>query len=324
MPNPNVTPIVAGIDVGKKHLDAHVLPLDQHRRFANDKCGRRALRNWLCRLGVTRVVFEATGRLHRPLHQCLSDAGLETVLANPTRSRRFAEAIGHLAKNDRVDALMLASYALLDNHRAVPPKPEKLRALSDLLVIRRKLVEQRAALRKVSGELGCDAARQAGAPVIAAIDCQVRDLDRQIQQCLADDEGLARRAAIVQSIPGCGPGTAASLCADMPELGALDRRQAAALIGLAPFAADSGGSSGRRRIHGGRQHPRNVLFMAATAAIRCNASCQALYDRLTTVKAKKHKVALVAVMRQLVVLANALLRDDRLWQPQPPAREVLA
>ena len=112
MPTPTVTPIVAGIDVGKSRLDAHVLPLDQSRSFANDKCGRRALRNWLLKLGVTRAVFEPTARYHRQLHQCLFAAGIDTVLANPLRSRRFAEALGHLAKNDRVDALMLQWHIL--------------------------------------------------------------------------------------------------------------------------------------------------------------------------------------------------------------------
>ena len=140
MPTPTVTPIVAGIDVGKSRLDAHVLPLDQGRSFANDKCGRRVVRNWLLRLGVTRAVFEPTARYHRQLHQCLFAAGIDTVLANPLRSRRLAEALGRLAKNDRVDALMLATYGQLDNLRAVQPKPRKLRDLSDLVAMRRKLV----------------------------------------------------------------------------------------------------------------------------------------------------------------------------------------
>ena len=300
MPTPTVTPIVAGIDVGKSRLDAHVLPLDQSRSFANDKCGRRALRNWLLKLGVTRAVFEPTARYHRQLHQCLFAAGIDTVLANPLRSRRFAEALGHLAKNDRVDALMLATFGLLDNLRAVPPKAENLRDLSDLVALRRKLVEQREALRKLRREVGCAAAREVGATALEDLSARILDLDGRIRACLAADEGLARRAAIVQSVPGCGPGCAAGLCADMPELGA-----------------------GRRRIRGGRRYPRNLLYMAAVAASRCNPVCKALYDRLVA-KGRKPKVALVAVMRKLVTLLNALLRDDRTWQPEPPSREALA
>ena len=323
MPTLTVTPVVAGIDVGKKRLDAHVLPLGLSRSFANDKCGRRAVRNWLLELSVARAVFEPTARYHRELHQCLVAAGIDTVLVNPLRSRRFAEALGQLAKNDRVDARMLAAYGLLDNLRSVPPKPDKLNALSDLVALRRKLVKHREALRKLQGELDCEAAREIGNEALADLQARIRDLDRQLQVCIADDEGLARRAAIVQSVPGCGPACAAALCADMPELGAIDRRQAAALLGVAPYDCQSGGRDGRRHVRGGRQYPRNLLYMAAVTAIRCNPACKALYQRLLA-KGREPKVALVAVMRQLLTLLNALLRDDRLWQPEPPPAETLA
>ena len=133
-PNPIV---VTGIDVGKSKLDAHILDRALDRQFNNDKTGRRALRNWLLKHGVTRAVFEPTGRYHRNLHQCLAEAGLETVLVNPLRSRRFAEAIGQLAKNDRVDAAMLARLGLLDNLDPSPPQARNLQQLSDLLTLRR-------------------------------------------------------------------------------------------------------------------------------------------------------------------------------------------
>ena len=137
--------IVAGIDVGKSGLDAYLEPGGQARHFANTKPGRRALRNWLVQHGVTRAAFEPTGRYHRELHQCLFDSGLETVAVNPLRSRRFAEAIGRLAKNDRVDASMLARYGLLSDLAGTPPKAPILHRLNDLIAIRRKHVAQRAA-----------------------------------------------------------------------------------------------------------------------------------------------------------------------------------
>ena len=320
MPTPTVTPVVAGIDVGKSSLDAHVLPLDRHRSFANDKCGRRAVRNWLLRLGVTRVVFEPTGRYHRGLHQCLFDAGLETVLANPLYARRFAQALGRRAKNDKVDAAVLARYGLLDSLEATPPAPDNLRLLSDLLALRRKLVEHRDALRKLRSEVDCD---QLGAPVVQALVTEISRLDVELQAALDADETLARRAAIIRSIPGFGPLNAASLCADMPELGTIGRRQAAALIGVAPFDNQSGRFQGTRRCRGGRAHPRKLLYMAAVSAVRCHAACKALYDRLTA-KGRERKVALVAVMRKLLTLVNALLRDNRTWQPEPPPCEALA
>ena len=155
--------VVAGIDVGKSKLDAHILDGSLERRFNNDRCGRRALRNWLFKHGVTRAVLEPTGRYHRNLHQGLFDAGIETVLVNPLRSRRFAQAIGQLAKNDRVDAAMLARFGLLDNLEATPPQPQNLQLLSDLLALRRKLVDQLGALRKLCAELAPEAAGCPGA-----------------------------------------------------------------------------------------------------------------------------------------------------------------
>ncbi len=299
MTPPNST-VVAGIDVGKSKLDAHILSEGLDRQFHNDTCGRRALRNWLLQHGVSRAVFEPTGRYHRNLHQCLFDAGLETVVVNPLRSRRFAQALGRIAKNDRVDASMLARYGLLDGLDSTPPKAANLRLLSDLLA-----ELDPAAAR--AGALACDG-------LAAAID----NLDVRMQACIAADPALSRRAGIVRSIPGFGPVNAACLCADMPELGDLDRRRAAALFGVAPFDRDSGQHCGGRHIQGGRMPARNLLYMAATSAIRCDPALQSYYQRLRD-DGKQHKVALVAVMRKLVCLLTALLRADRLWSPAPPA-----
>ena len=316
------SPVVAGIDVGKRWLDAHILDGARERRFDNTQVGRRALRNWLLKHGVERVVFEPTGRFHRNLHQCLGDAGLETVPVNPLRSRRFAEAIGGLAKNDRVDAAMLARYGLLDGLEGTPPPSRNLVLLSDLLALRRKLVEQLAALRKLRDEL--DPELRGGAdPAADGLRDAIADCDSRMRQCIAADAALARRAAIVESIPGFGPVNAACLCADMPELGSLDRRQAASLFGIAPFDADSGSHRGARHVRGGPAAPRTLLFMAATTAIRCDPACKAYYVRLVA-RGKSHKVAVVAVMRRLVTLLTALLRQDRLWQPEAPARPVEA
>ena len=305
-PNPIV---VAGIDVGKSKLDSHILDRGLDRQFNNDTSGRRALRNWLRKHGVTRAVFEPTGRYHRNLHQCLAQAGLETVLINPLRSRRFAESIGQLAKNDRVDAAMLARFGLLDNLEASPSQSPNLQHLSDLLVLRGKLVEQLAALRKLCAELDPQAAA-CPAATLKALPADSAACDRRMRDCSAADAALARRDAIIQSIPGCGPVNAACLCAAMPELGSLGRRQAASLLGLAPCDRDSG-------------QPRRLLYMAALGAIRWEPSAKACYERLRA-RGKPHKVALVAVMRRLAGLLDTLLREDRLWQPQPPARGLEA
>ncbi|MCY4533973.1 MAG: transposase [Bryobacterales bacterium] len=314
-PNPI---LVAGIDVGKAKLDVHIAEGSLERQFHNDKCGRRALRNWLLKRAVTRAVLEPTGRYHRNLHQCLCDAGIETVVVNPLRSRRFAEALGLFAKNDRVDAAMLARFGQLGGLEAPLPPPRNLTLLSDLLAVRRKL----GALRKLVAQLAREAA---GCPAasLAALQADIASCEHRMLACIAADPALSRRTAIIQSVPGCGPVTAACLCAEMPELGTLDRRQVASLLGLAPFDRDSGQLRGGRSIRGGRAKPRHLLYMTALAAIRWNPGSKACYERLTA-RGKPPKVALVAVMRKLASLLNTLLREDRMWQAEPPNRQLEA
>ncbi len=309
---------VAGIDVGKHWLDAHIDPLDVARRFENTLPGRRALRNWLRREGVRRAVFEPTGRYHRRLHQCLAADGCETVLVQPARARRFAQAFGKLAKTDRVDAAMLARFGRLEGLEATPPKTANLRQLKDLVLIRRRFVDERADLGKLASELESKAGLRQVRLQLRSLDTRVEALDGAILAAIDADEELKRRAEVLQSIPGIGPATAASLVADMPELGSLDRRAAGALLGVAPWACDSGQRQGRRHVRGGRAAPRRAMFIAALAAIRFNPPLRDFYRRLRE-RGKEHKVALVAVMRKLVVLANVLLQQDRLWLPEPPA-----
>ena len=314
--------VVAGIDVGKSKLDAHIPVGSLERQFNNDKCGRRALRNWLLKHGVSRAIFEPTGRYHRNLHQCLFEAGIETVLVNPLRSRRFAEALGQLAKNDRVDAAMLARFGHLDGLEPTRPQPLNLILLSDLLALRRKLVEQRGALRKLCAGLAPEASGCLGT-TLDALQADIAACEQRMLACILADAALSRRSAIIRSVPGCGPVTATYLCADMPELDSLGRRQAAALLGLAPFDRDSGQHHGGRRIRGGRAHPRHLLYMAAISAIRCESASKACYERLVA-SGKPHKVATVAVMRRLSCLLNTLLRENRLWQAEPPSRGLEA
>jgi len=302
------TPIVVvGIDVGKSGLRAHILPGGLQRHFQNDKGGRRALRNWLLKHGVSRAVFEPTARYHRRLHQGLYEAGLATGLVNPLRSRRFAESLRQLAKNDRVDAVMLARFGQFDNLASTPPKDAHLQLLSDLLTLRRKLVTQLDALRKLCSELAPEASCGPAA-TLTAFAADIAACDQRMLECIAADAALARRAEIIQSVPGCGPVTAACLCAELPELGTISRRQAAALLGLAPFDRDSGPVQGHRSIRGSRAHPRRVLYMAALSGIRWEHSCQACYQRLSAA-GKEHKRAMLAVMRKLACLLTALVQS---------------
>ena len=208
-------------------------------------------------------------------------------------------------------------HARLDGLEGSVPKPQSQRALGDLLALRRKLVQQRDALRKHASETGLAAASVLNS-LLEHFAAKIQQADDAIQAGIEADPALRRRSEIIRSVPGCGPLTAASLCAELPELGSATPAEAAALAGLAPYACDSGGHHGRRRIRGGRPHPRKLLYMAATSAIRWNPALRAFYARLTA-RGKPHKVALVAVMRKLLALLGALLRDDRLWTAESPA-----
>ena len=309
--------IVAGIDISKASLD--ICAAGQTRRFANDATSWRALGTWLRGLEVSRVVMEATGRYHRKVHQCLHDRGFEVVLVNPLRARRFAEGVGHLAKTDRADALMLARLGTaLGDLEPVAPQEAFLNRLEDLLVARAKHVDARTMLRQMAGEVEGDG-EAITRTTMAQLDDQIAELETAIEAVIASDPEQAERYRILTSIPGVGPVTAAALLCWMPELGSLGRRQAAALIGVAPFADDSGQHRGARHIRGGRRRPRDVLFMAATSAARFNEDLTIVFERLKAA-GKAHKVAIVALMRKLIVLANTLLREQRCWSPEAPAR----
>ena len=246
--------------------------------------------------------YHTTGRYHRQLHQCLAAAGVETVAVRPDCARRFAEALGLLAKTDRVDAKVLARYGRLEGLEATAPLDQALADLQDLVRVRRRCVDEIAALGRLDQELGAKPALRHLRKLRAALEREVKAVDKNLLAAIEADAGLL---------------------AAMPELGSLGSRAAGALLGVAPCARDSGSHEGRRHVRGGRAQPRCVVYMAALAAIRCNPPLAAFYKRLRD-RGKQAKVALVAVMRKLVSLADALLRADRLWQSSAPPSEVPA
>ncbi len=259
---------VAGVDVSKARLDVQVEPGAAARSFANDAGGCRATRHWLCGLAVGRVVLEPTGRYQRALHRCLAEAGLEVVLADPLQARQFARSLGQLAKTARIDAAMPALFGRLPDRRPALPLERNIQQLKDLVSARAACVQDRVNRRKRIAELEPGPAVAALGRLNQATDREIGVLDRAIAEALEADPVLARRAAILRSVQGIGPVATAVLCADMPELGSLGAKQAAALAGTAPFASDSGASRGSRHIYGGRPRPRKVLYMAGVAASR--------------------------------------------------------
>lgn len=304
--------LIAGIDISKDTLDVALHPSHQARAFVNDRTGHTALLRWLASSGVQQAVFEATGPYHRTLERRFAQTGFAYVKANPRQVRRFAEAIGTLAQTDRVDANLLARFGSMLQPSATPPRSEAVDQLAELLAARRSLVKDRTATLNRAKTLTIDLLKHQAAQRLKQITQQLDALDRQARAVIDKDPVLARRLTILTSIPGLGEITAIALIADMPELGQMDAKQAASLAGLAPVTRQSGTWHGQSFIRGGRAHLRQALYMPALVAARFNPDLKTIFSALIAA-GKPAKIAITAVMRRLVVLANALLRDNRTW-----------
>jgi transposase len=282
---------------------------------ANSRKGRRALIAWLAEIPVARVVFEPTGSYHHGFERQLADAGLPLCKVNPRQARRFAEAIGRHAKTDAVDAAMLARLAALLEPPVRPVISARLDEMKELHVARRALVKDRTAACNRDHTRRAALLRRQPAQRLAQIERQIAAIDTALRALLAADPALKTRFDILVSIPSVSETTALIMLVEMPKLGALEHRCAASLAGLAPIARDSGQHRGTRFIRGGRQHLRHAIYMPALVAARFNPDLKAKYDRLRAA-GKAPKVALTAIMRKLVILANALLRDSRPWSAE--------
>lgn len=317
MPEPAMAPVYAGIDVCKDWLDVYMHPQGQRLRVSNDRPGLRRLKRLLCAFGGVHVVMEATGKHHRAAQRSLHEAGLAVSVVNPLRARLFCQAIGHLAKTDAIDARLLALMGAALEPAATPLPPVALEELRELVNARRAATAERTALVNrlatcVTTFLRAELKRR-----IAACQRHVERLDAEIQQRIQAQPELLHRHAILRSIPGVGPVTAAAFLTGLAELGSCSGKQAALLAGLAPIACDSGEVRGRRSIRGGRQHVRDAAYMAALAASRHNPDLAAFAKRLRGT-GKPAKLVLTAVMRKLVVLANSLISQNRRWTPSAP------
>lgn len=303
---------IAGIDISKTHLDVYLLPQGRERRFSAAELPE--LVKWLKDHEVTLTVAEATGGLEVKLIQSCRAEGLVLSVVNPRHVRHFARSLGLLAKTDRLDARALAlSGERVRPAPSEPPDADRQR-LAALLRRRRQLIAMRTAERQRWHQEREPDLRAEIVSSIEQLDGQVRALERRIARHLRESPKLAGSAQCLNSIPGVGPTLTATLLAALPELGQASRKQVAALAGLAPYACESRAMKGRRRIWGGRAELRHALFMGALAAISREGPLRRRY--LALVEAgKPGKVALVAVMRHMIVAANAMLRDGTTYQP---------
>jgi transposase len=258
------------------------------------------------------VVVESTGKLHRLVHRLLSGAGYPVAAINPSRSRKFAEALGQLAKTDTIDARLLALYGALLAPKATPVPAKTLAELQELVMARQAAKADETALKNRLGAAESTLLKQLLRRQLKECAVTIEDLDEAITALREGDRDLKHRYDIIASIKSIGPVVATTLVVCLPELGLVSDPAIAALAGTAPFNDDSGDSRGQRHIKGGRAHVRSALYMAAVSAARCNPDLKTFYDRLRA-NGKQAKVALTAVMRKLVLLANTLLRQNRHW-----------
>ena len=304
-----------GVDISKATLDAHAFPIGRAHSFPNTPNGFKVLLKWLAAFEVTRVVFEPTGAYHHDFERALGKAELPLCKINPLQARRYAQSRGKRAKTDAVDAAMLAR---MGHEHCLEPKPilsQAIDEMKELSVARLALIKDRtAAMNRKHVRRSSLLQRQSKAR-ITQINKQIGEIDAAIAAIIASEPNLKEKEKILLSIPGIGPAAARALIIDMPELGTIDNAQAASLVGVAPIPRDSGTFKGQRRIGGGRAHVRQAMFMPALVACRYNPDLKAKYDAM--IKAEKPaKKAIIAVLRKLIVLANALLSKGKLWEPK--------
>lgn len=304
-------PQTIGIDISKASLDCHAHPGGAERQFPNTAKGYKSLVVWMRQWQIERIAYEATATYHRALEVALAD--WPCVKLNPERARRFAQATGTLAKTDRIDAMLLARMAATLQPPVRPARSQQQAQLAELINARDGLVRDRTALKNREKNLTVALLKQQCRRRLAQIERHLEALDAEIAGIIEDDAALARRHQILTSIAGVGTLTANQLIATMPELGSLENKQAASLAGLAPVARQSGQWKGKSFIRGGRANVRQALFMPALIAARFNPDLKAKYHQMIGA-GKPAKIAITAVMRKLVVTANALLKADRCWQ----------
>jgi len=309
--------VYAGIDVCKERLDVYIHPLGERLTVANDAGGWRRLRRRLGELAPALVVMEATSKYHRGVHRRLDSAAIPVAVVNPLRARLFAEARGRLGKTDAIDARMLALMAEQLAPRPTAPLSPEAEAVQELARARVAAVAERVAIGQRRDVAACAFLRRELAARRASLERHIARLEAEIDRIIAADADMARRRDVLLSIPGIGPVTAVTLIAGLGELGSLSDKQVASIAGLAPHPRDSGDRQGQRRTGGGRSWLRSSLYMAALAAIRTNRDLKAFHQRLRD-NGKPPKVAITAVMRKLLILANSLIAQNRTWSPTAP------
>jgi transposase len=307
--------VVVGIDVAKDKVDACIRLRSLRLTCLSRPEGYRKMVSWLRKHQVNKAVMEASGGYERGWAQVLREAGIEVRIVDPKRVRSFALSAGRLAKNDAIDAEMIAWFAETFSEAPSQAHDAAREELAALVKARIGLIELKTRLQNQSGHAAPGTVQKAHARVLKSLVVEIEKLEAAIAAKVAATADFAERAGIIESVPGFAETTAANLIAGMPELGKVSDKIAAALVGVAPYDDDSGKRRGERHIKGGRRWVRNAIFMPCVgAATQNNPVLKAYYQRLIA-KGKQAKVALVACMRKLIVILNTLIARRQKWDP---------
>jgi len=306
--------VFVGIDISKQSLDVHIAPPGHSLKVDYDDAGVGKLVERIEAAKPTLVVMEATGGYEARLASELAAKGLPVAVINPRQARDYAKATGQLAKTDRVDAIVLCGFARAIRPQVRPLKDEDTEELDALVSRRRQLVEMRVQERLRMAATVSKKIRKGINDHILWIDQCIGQVDSELKDRLRRSDIWRPKVQLLESIPGVGAVTTTTLLAKCPELGTLNRRQIAKLVGLAPMANDSGQHRGRRHVWGGRAEIRSVLYMAAVTAIRCNPTIRAFAERLKLLH-KPPKVVIVACMRKLLTIMNVMIKTRTAWNP---------
>lgn len=305
--------ITVGIDVSKDRLDVAVRPGAQAFAVERNAAGLDQLAQRLRQLAPQIVALEATGGFETIVAAALAAAELPVVVVNPAQVRAFAKALGQRAKTDPIDAAVIAHFAEATRPQVRQLPDEATRLLADLVARRRQIIEMIGAERQRGKRMTSRRLQNSIARLVKALEKELASLDDDIDDAVRGSPAWREKEDLLTSVPGVGPVIARTLIAGLPELGRLGRKQIAALAGLAPFTRQSGQWRGRSFISGGRSSVRTALFMGAMVAKKHNPILKAFFDHLTAT-GKPKMVALIAVARKLLVILNAILRDNRPWQ----------
>lgn len=313
--NETIVEKFVGIDVSKSTLDVCIEPAVRTLHVAYDEAGISQIAGCLKEASPTLIVMEATGGLEVRIATALASLGLPVAVINPRQARDFAKATGQLAKTDQVDAAVLAAFAKAIRPQAHPLKDADTRALDDMVSRRRQLIDMRVQETLRLGTAASKPLQKSLKQHIAWLDKQIANVDNDMTKRLRESDVWRAKDDLLRGIPGVGVVTTLTMLAKCPELGSLNRREIAALTGVAPLANDSGKHRGKRFVWGGRADVRAVLYMAAVSAIRCNEAIKAFAERLKKA-GKPPKVVIVACMRKLLTIMNSMLKNNSPWNPE--------